>query len=104
MALSTTCPPDPDWRTQIRGFTRNGRTALGPGPGMAQSALKGLPLSANQGAGSIGPAVAAAPSVALKMHTEASAADGEPMDVIDTTTEQKQQQILKKTHNGDQKT
>ena len=37
----------------------------------------------------LGPAVAAAPSVALKMHTEASAADGEPMDVIDTTTEQK---------------
>ena len=55
MAFSTTCPPDPDDRNQIRGFTRNGSPAWGPGSDMALSALKCLALNTNQGAGSIGP-------------------------------------------------
>ena len=53
MAFSTTCPPDPDDRTQISGFTINVGPAWGPGSDMALSALKGLALNANQGAGSI---------------------------------------------------
>ena len=59
MAFSTTCPPDPDDRNQISGFTRIGGPARGPGSGMAPSALKGLALNTNQGAGSIGPVVEA---------------------------------------------
>ena len=59
MALSTTCAPDPDPRTQISGFTRIGSSAWGPGSDMAPSALKGLALNTNQGAGSIGPVVGA---------------------------------------------
>ena len=60
MAFSTTCPPDPGWRTQISGFTGIGSPARPPpGPGMALSALKGLALYTNQGAGSIGPVVGA---------------------------------------------
>ena len=55
MALSTTCPPDPDSRNQIRGFTRFGSPAWAAGSGMALSALKGLALNTNQLAGSIGP-------------------------------------------------
>ena len=55
MAFSTTCPPDPDDRTQISGFARTGSPAPAPGPDMALSALKGLALNTNEGAGSIGP-------------------------------------------------
>ena len=46
---------DPDFRNQIRGFTGIGSPAPAPGPDMALSALKGLALNTNQGAGSIGP-------------------------------------------------
>ena len=45
----------PDDRTQISGFTRIGSSVWGPGSDMALSALKGLALNTNQGAGSIGP-------------------------------------------------
>ena len=55
MAFSTTCPPHTDRRNQISGFTRIGSPARAPGPDMAPSALKGLALNTNQGAGSIGP-------------------------------------------------
>ena len=59
MAFSTTCPPDPDSRTQISGFTGIGSPTRAPGSGMALSALNGLALNTNQGAGSIGPVVGA---------------------------------------------
>ena len=67
MAFSTTCPPDPDDRNQIRGFTRNGSPAWGPGSGMALSALKCLALNINQGAGAIGPV---AEAVGLKLELD----------------------------------
>ena len=59
MAFSTTCPPDPDRRTQISGFAGIGSPARAPGSDMALSALKGFALHINQGAGSIGASVAA---------------------------------------------
>ena len=69
MAFSTTCPPDPDSRNQISGFTGIGSPARAPGSGMALSALKGLALYTNQGAGSIGPVVGAVgPQLELDPH------------------------------------